>query len=600
MKLLKRSLALLMSLLLCLALVTFSALAEGSEESDNSAETESYLESADSGKISETQGKEPEPVEEQHVDAETAENNYDSEASEPSDVIATEPSDPEEPITTEDASESSNPTEASEEQPTEVTSDPETSDESENASKPDEEPDDNSSVEEKPSTAEQPEAVLLVVDKLKDARIENGQVVFVVKATCNQENGEIQYQWQKLDLTGAFNEIEDEEERAVARENAWEDLDKETGNKLSFEQIESYAEYENLLFRCRVSVGETVIYTEEVKLLPEIVPENPTDASESEPVDVQSEDGEQETPDTEEPEMTEDTEALVPEEDVEDPATEEGVEESLPEEGSEETESEEIVLTEEYVWPEEFTVEEGMIARINGAVAIPENVILTVVGTLSLDEEAALTVLGKLILTEEATVEGDATKITAAEEGEIEGLDRFLPEAETEEFPAMTWEDILAVGIFEAEEPVLIEENVTIPADAVLVIHSGELIVAPEASLIVEGLLIIEGGTLTVSEGAALKNDMFIQVEGTGSLLVEGAYDQAEVAALVWNAANNDSIVEGIDRIMIDKIVYASDEEALAVILSRDGYRTLTVLIPNAELAKVLDRVPNGVIISVR
>ena len=587
---------------------------------------------------------------------------------------------------------------------------------------PENESSDAALMDESPVEEKQPEPLTLSVAKLKDVQIKNGAAEFVVKVSCNQEDALITYQWQQLDTKGAFNEIEDKNERALAREEAWEDMKKETKAKLSFKGIEEYSEFENLLFRCRVTAGDVVVYSDEVKLLPEIVPEEQEETIEPDPaVDEPSEDGpDGSDPAAEEPgevepavdkptetesiEETSDesgapTEEPTDEDESREPGEEDPATEDEPQEPGDETESvtegepqeeeevSEFVLTEEYVWEDYLTVEEGAIVRVSGAVTVPEEVTLTVAGTLIIEEDASLTVAGKLILTETVTVEGDALAITTAEIGEIEGLARFLPEeeepleivltedyvwegdliveegmtvrvsgaaavpegvaltvagalvmdeeatltvagrliltetaavegdvlaitaAETGEIKGLerflpeeeiTWEDILSAGIFGSEKPVALVEDVTIPAESILVIQGGELIIAPEAALTVEGLLIIDGGTLTVSEGATLKNDMFIQVEGSGVLKAEGAYQQAEAAAIVWDATEEDSNVEGVDRSMIDKTVFAADAEALSAALSRDGYRTLTVLVPSSELVKELDRIPNGVIISVR
>ena len=588
---------------------------------------------------------------------------------------------------------------------------------------PENESSDAALMDESPVEEKQPEPLTLSVAKLKDVQIKNGAAEFVVKVSCNQEDALITYQWQQLDTKGAFNEIEDKNERALAREEAWEDMKKETKAKLSFKGIEEYSEFENLLFRCRVTAGDVVVYSDEVKLLPEIVPEEQEETIEPDPaVDESSEDGpDGSDPAAEEPgevepavdkptetepiEETSDesgapTEESTDEDESQEPVEEDAATEDEPQEPGDETEPDveeelqeedeaiELVLTEEYVWDGDLEIEEGAVARISGAVTVPEEatltvagtliieeeaslavagklilaetamvegdvlaitaaeagvieglerflpmeeepleivltedylwngdleveegdtlhisgavtvpkeVTLTVNGTLILDEEATLTVAGKLILAETATVEGDVLVITATETGEIEGLERFLPEV-----PELTWADILAAGIFAAEEPVTIAEDATIPANAILVIHGGELIFAPEATLTVEGLLIVDGGTLTVSEGAGLNNEMFIQVEGNGVLQVEGAYDQTEMAAFVWNAVDNASDLEGVSRSLIDKTVSAADAQALNDALSRDGYRTLTILLTNAELAKTIDHVPNGVIISVR
>ena len=736
MKLLKRSLALLLSLILCLGFITLSAFADGPVDTETSVATEQNdsnqpsseaeepgtgaVETADGGESSTSEG---EPSQEGDTDSEgssaevTSSNTEESESHSESTETAVQTEDKEPMVSDPQKSDNTDPsdeTQADEQLPVEGQSESfETENDSSDAASTDE-----PLVEEK-----QPEPLTLSVAKLKDVQIKNGAAEFVVQASCNQEDVLITYQWQKLDTKGAFNEIEDKNERALAREAAWENIDTETKASLSFRDIEDYSEFENLLFRCRVTAGDVAVYSDEVKLLPEIVPDEQGRAVEPEPAaDVPSEDDPDEADpvaeeiDEAEPVEDESTETEPAEEapnecetpaeepssedESQEPSEEDHATEDEPQEPGDETEPDaeeelqeedeaiELVLTEEYVWDGDLEIEEGAVARISGAVTVPEEatltvagtliieeeaslavagklilaetamvegdvlaitaaeagvieglerflpmeeepleivltedylwngdleveegdtlhisgavtvpkeVTLTVNGTLILDEEATLTVAGKLILAETATVEGDVLAITAAETGEIEGLERFLPEV-----PELTWEDILAAGIFESEEPVTVADAVTIPTNAILVIHGGELIFAPEATLTVEGLLIIDGGTLTVSEGAALQNHMFIQVEGTGSLLVEGDYDQAEVAALVWNAVDNASDLEGVSRSLIDKTVSAADAQALNDALSRDGYRTLTILLTNAELAKTIDHVPNGVIISVR
>lgn len=736
MKLLKRSLALLLSLILCLGFITLSAFADGPVDTETSVATEQNdsdqpsseaekpgtgaVETADGGESSTSEG---EPSQEGDTDSEgssaeiTSSNTEESESHSESTETAVQTED-KEPMASDpqksDNTDPSDETQADEQLPVEGQSESlETENDSSDAASTDE-----PLVEEK-----QPEPLTLSVAKLKDVQIKNGAAVFVVQASCNQEDVLITYQWQKLDTKGAFNEIEDKNERALAREAAWENIDRETKASFSFKDIEDYSKFENLLFRCRVTAGDVAVYSDEVKLLPEIVPDEQGRAVEPEPAaDVPSEDDPDEADpvaeeiDEAEPVEDESTETEPAEEapnegetpaeepssedESQEPSEENHATEDEPQEPGDETEPDveeelqeedeaiELVLTEEYVWDGDLEIEEGAVARISGAVTVPEEatltvagtliieeeaslavagklilaetamvegdvlaitaaeagvieglerflpmeeepleivltedylwngdleieegspirvsgavtvpegVTLTVAGTLIIEEEASLTVAGKLVLAETATVEGDVLAITAAETGEIEGLERFLPEV-----PELTWEDILAAGIFESEEPVTVADAVTIPTNAILVIHGGELIFAPEATLTVEGLLIIDGGTLTVSEGAALNNEMFIQVEGNGVLQMEGVYEQAEVAALVWNAVDNASSVEGVSRSLIDKTVSAVDAQALNDALSRDGYRTLTILLTNAELAKTIDHVPNGVIISVR
>lgn len=736
MKLMKRSLALLLSLILCLGFITFSAFADGPENIDTLASTEQN----DSDQPS-LEAEEPGAGAEETADGGES-STLEDESSQESDTNRESSSAEVTPPDAEESENQSEPTEVAvqtkDEEP--MASDPQKSDSAESS---DEGPTDEQTDEEaQPGSLEtesetsdaastdeplveekQPEPLTLSVAKLKNVQIKNGAAEFVVQASCNQEDVLITYQWQKLDTKGAFNEIEDKNERALAREAAWENIDRETKTSFSFKDIEDYSEFENLLFRCRVTAGDVAVYSDEVKLLPEIVPDEQGRAVEPVPAaDVPSEDDPDEADpvaeeiDEAEPVEDESTETEPAEEapnegetpaeepssedESQEPSEEDHATEDEPQEPGDETEPDaeeelqeedeaiELVLTEEYVWDGDLEIEEGAVARISGAVTVPEEatltvagtliieeeaslavagklilaetamvegdvlaitaaeagvieglerflpmeeepleivltedylwngdleieegspirvsgavtvpegVTLTVAGTLIIEEEASLTVAGKLVLAENATVEGDVLAITAAETGEIEGLERFLPEV-----PELTWEDILAAGIFESEEPVTVADAVTIPTNAILVIHGGELIFAPEATLTVEGLLIIDGGTLTVSEGAALRNDMLIQVEGNGVLLVEGAFEQAETAAFVWDAMENDSLVEGIDKIMIDKTVFAADAEALSAILSRDGYCTLTVVLSNAELAKTIHHVPNGVIISVR
>ncbi len=304
-----------------------------------------------------------------------------------------------------------------------------------------------------------------------------------------------------------------------------------------------------------------------------------------------------------------------------------------------ETEGSEVLLTEEFLWEEDLVIESECVARVTGVVVIPEGFTVTVYGTLLLEEEAMLTVEGNLLFGESATVEGDIFAIVAGETGIIEGLERFLQETEEtedEEASALTWEDILETGVFNADEAVLITENVIIPADAVLIMCSGELTIAPEASLAVEGLLQIDGGTLTVSEGAFLKNEQSILIEGHGALIVEGGYEQTEQARLIWDDTGEitmiieelpdfaedeelpsepvpepeesdvqtesaeptpeetdaAALVVGIDRKLIDRIIDTADAVILNDFLSPEGFRTVTItgdtLVTDEEFLSIL------------
>ena len=212
-------------------------------------------------------------------------------------------------------------------------------------------------VEEKPAETEVPvqtEApvaeepaepeITLSLSSLSNVRLVNGAAEFVVTATCNRADVAIRYQWQKLNTKGLYTQIEDAAERAAAREEAWENLGNGT-NKLTFQGIEDFFAYEDLLFRCRVTAGDVVVYTREVKLLPEEKAEEP------EPIEVpEAQEPAEETPAEDpaaEPEVTPEPE---PETVTEEPSAEP---ETAAEEPSEEPTTEAEPVPETEAEPEE-------------------------------------------------------------------------------------------------------------------------------------------------------------------------------------------------------------------------------------------------------
>lgn len=101
----------------------------------------------------------------------------------------------------------------------------------------------------------------ITVKELKDVRIEAGAAAFTVKAKTS-DGSPLSYQWQALDASVNY---EDDAER----EAAWQDLKDETADILVFEKIDDFAAYADMRYRCRVFAGDTAVYTNEAKLLPE-------------------------------------------------------------------------------------------------------------------------------------------------------------------------------------------------------------------------------------------------------------------------------------------------------------------------------------------
>ena len=172
-------------------------------------------------------------------------------------------------------------------------------------------------------------------------------------------------------------------------------------------------------------------------------------------------------------------------------------------------------------------------------------------------------------------------------------LEDCLPEAD--------WDSILDSGIYDSEETLALTGDLVLPADHMLFVHNGGLALLPGATLTVEGFLLIEGGTLTVAEDATVTNTMFILVTGTGSLVIEGSFTQTSEAMFVWDYVDDASVIEGVSPEWIDRTVYVNDQKEMNKALSRDGYRTLTVVIPFSDLVlKLKNEIPEGVVLSVR
>ncbi len=170
-------------------------------------------------------------------------------------------------------------------------------------------------------------------------------------------------------------------------------------------------------------------------------------------------------------------------------------------------------------------------------------------------------------------------------------------EKEVEARPLSTFADQNVIVI---EEDVVVDEDFTLPADGMLLMQSGSLVVKEGILFRNNGYISIEGGELIVEQNGSLENDLFILVNQQGTLKVEGSYEQAEAAALIWDNAEEGAVVEGIENNMIDKIVFAADASALNAFLSRDGFRTLTVQVSDAKLVNAVDSIPDGVVICQR
>ena len=285
---------------------------------------------------------------------------------------------------------------------------------------------------------------------------------------------------------------------------------------------------------------------------------------------------------------------------------------------------EDISMMNEYLTPEGFRT-----VTVTGSAVIPEDAILAISGgELTIAPEASLTVEGMLQVTngiltvsEGALLENDMS-ILVKEQGVLK-VEGSYTQADT---ATLTWDDTEDGTLVEGVEWIKIDKivsepdastlnaflspegfrtvtvtgNVVIPEEEILVLQSGALTIAPEASLTLGGLLQVSGGTLTVSEGALLNNNLFILVEEEGALKVEGSYEQAETAALIWDATEDGSLVEGIEKTLIEKIVFAADASTLNAFLSADGFRMVTVLVSSADLVNAVSAVPDGVIICQR
>lgn len=128
---------------------------------------------------------------------------------------------------------------------------------------PAEEPEEEQTAE-APAAPEAPAAekapVSIAVKPLKDVRLENGSAEFTVTAEAS-DGSKLSYQWEVLDDSVDY-------EDDAARAEAWQELKGETKKALVFENTE-YAAVKDLLYRCRISAADAVVFTAEVKLLEE-------------------------------------------------------------------------------------------------------------------------------------------------------------------------------------------------------------------------------------------------------------------------------------------------------------------------------------------
>ena len=416
----KRIFSLLLAAIMLVSMLPISALAEEdeaqpevTETTSTASETEPAPEdeetdtedtSAESEQPEETQAPEAQtPAEEVPTESEApaeTETPAETEApADPAEPVAEEPTETEMPTETQEPEEEPVETETPSEEPelpaetpAPETEEPAAEETPATTEAPAETPE--PVVEEKPAETEVPvqtEApvaeepaepeITLSLSSLSNVRLVNGAAEFVVTATCNREDVAIRYQWQKLNTKGPYTQIEDAAERAAAREEAWENLGNGT-NKLTFQGIEDFSAYEDLLFRCRVTAGDVVVYTREVKLLPEEKAEEP------EPTEMpEAQEPAEETPAEDpvaEPEATQEPEALEPETVAEEPAQEPETvpaAETEPEEGSEGAEEpiiqaetvEETPVEEPATEPEEDTAEaEEPAAQSETAAEAPE------------------------------------------------------------------------------------------------------------------------------------------------------------------------------------------------------------------------------------
>lgn len=205
---------------------------------------------------------------------------------------------------------------------------------------------------------------------------------------------------------------------------------------------------------------------------------------------------------------------------------------------------------------------------------------------------------GEYLYTVEADGYAALDRVSLTVEASDEVLEvTIVLEKEVEAKPLSTFADQNVIVI---EEDVVVDEDFTLPADGMLLVQSGSLVVKEGILFRNNGYISIEGGELIVEQNGSLENDLFILVNQQGTLKVEGSYEQAEAAALIWDNAEDGAVVEGIENSMIDKIVFAADASALNTFLSRDGFRTLTVQVSDAKLVNAVDSIPDGVIICQR
>ncbi|MDO4493930.1 MAG: leucine-rich repeat protein [Clostridia bacterium] len=210
-----------------------------------------------------------------------------------------------------------------------------------------------------PEATEAPAPVTIAVKRLKDARVENGAAKFVVSAEAS-DGSALAYQWQQLDDSVRYKNETD-------RAEAWQDLKHETKKTLAFDGIADYAPYAKVLFRCRVTAGDVVVYTEEVKLLAPAAEEAPvlgeqTPGVPAEDVTTPETEAAPEAPATEipaeeQPVLGEQTEDL-PAEDGEAPAAPETEDATQPELPAE-PETEEAPVTEQPAEDAEAPAETG-------------------------------------------------------------------------------------------------------------------------------------------------------------------------------------------------------------------------------------------------
>ncbi len=182
--------------------------------------------------------------------------------------------------------------------------------------------------------------------------------------------------------------------------------------------------------------------------------------------------------------------------------------------------------------------------------------------------------------------EGEENEVQ--EETETEILDdqqQTETENEHSELPEkaeVNWQQVLEDGCFDSEGSAILKNDAIVPENAIVIIHNGELIVDSGVTLNVKGMLLIDGGIVTVSENALLKNDFFVKVTETGNLCVEGNYEQSDYAGFVWESTGH-SIVEGVEKHFIDKMVYVEGNDQIDEIDVDEDYRTVTITLSEAS-----------------